>query len=141
MAKKPTYPKKLINRALGEYLDTGSFKLVAQAIDVPWSTVRRWAKEGDWETLLARVQAEVEARLAQASIQRQTDVRALALDIQLLSLQKLHTQMSTGEIVKGFAAVAESMGRILNATPAGDDSKGESYEDAVLRAAGMDDGE
>ena len=99
------------------------------------------AKEGDWETLLARVQAEVEARLAQASIQRQTDVRALALDIQLLSLQKLHTQMSAGEIVKGFAAVAESMGRILNATPAGDDSKGETFEDALLRVAGEPDGE
>ena len=116
MARNNTYSQATINQALGEYLDTGNYRQAARAVGVPEGTVRGWAKKYAWDSLLKRVQSEVDARIAQESVQRQTDVRALALEIQLLSLQHLHTRMQAEQVKADFARVAEAMGRILAGT-------------------------
>ncbi len=130
MARKEVYSQTVINQALKEFLDTGNYRMAARAIGVPEGTVRGWAKKYDWDSLQARVQSEVEARMATESAKRQSDVRSLALEIQLLSLQHLHTKMQAEQVKADFARVAEAMGRILAGTR-DTETEDVSHEDAL----------
>lgn len=133
-----THPQSKVQEALLVFLDCRSIRATAKETGVHCRTVTRWHRDNNWDHIAARVDAEVEARVATEAATAIADNLQIAKRIQSISLQRLLTRLEVAEDPENEATVmsaslliriAVDMGKILGQTK---DSDGDTnHEDAL----------